>query len=338
MDSDLSPPPSPGRVASCGPTRGNRFDALLASHSQTLRRSRLEVLQVNLGKKCNQTCRHCHVDAGPWRTESMTEEVARKVAAWIQEHRPAVVDLTGGAPELCDQFRFLLETARASGCRVMDRCNLTIIETTGFAWLPEYLARHQVEVVASLPCYLGENVDAQRGDGVFWKSIRALQKLNAVGYGDTLPLSLVYNPLGARLPPDQDSLEADYREELQRRHGVRFTRLLTLTNQPIARFAEDLRARGELEAYLELLGNAFNPATVEGLMCRNTLSVDWRGHLYDCDFNQMLRLTLAERSQPSLWDIAPGDLEGLPIRTANHCLACTAGSGSSCNGAIESGQ
>lgn len=334
----MSPLSSLSSVESPGTARGNRFEALLASQSQVLRRSRLEVLQVNLGKKCNQTCRHCHVDAGPWRTESMTEDVARRVAAWIEEHRPAVVDLTGGAPELCESFRFLVETARNAGCRVMDRNNLTIIETTGFAWLPEYLARHQVEVVASLPCYLGENVDAQRGDGVFWKSIRALQKLNAVGYGDTLPLSLVYNPLGARLPPDQAGLEADYREELQRRHGVRFTRLLTLTNQPIARFAEDLRAQGELEAYLELLANAFNPATVEGLMCRTTLSVDWRGQLYDCDFNQMLGLALAGGPRRSLWDIAPGDLEGLPIRTGNHCLACTAGSGSSCNGAIESGQ
>ncbi len=326
--------PDPTRMPSPTQSR-NRFDALLVSHSRVLRRSRLEILQLNLGKKCNQACHHCHVDAGPWRTESMTEDVAQRAAEWIVNHRPSVVDLTGGAPELCGSFRFLVETAREAGCRVMDRCNLTIIETQGFAWLPEFLARNEVEVVASLPCYLGENVDAQRGDGVFEKSIRALRKLNALGYGDTLPLSLVYNPLGARLPPEQAGLEADYRKELLERHSVRFSRLFTLTNQPIARFAEDLQARGELESYLNLLEASFNPTTVDGLMCRNTLSVDWRGQVYDCDFNQMLGLALGGGARKSLWDLAPGDLEERPIRTGTHCLACTAGCGSSCTGAIE---
>ena len=282
--------------------------------------------------------RHCHVDAAPWRTEMMSVETAQRVADWIHTHRPAVVDITGGAPELSEHFRFLVETARASGCRVIDRNNLTIIETEAFGWLPAFLAANEVEVIASLPCYLGANVDAQRGDGVFEKSIRALRRLNAVGYGTRLPLNLVYNPLGPKLPPPQAELEADYKAELRARYGVEFTSLFTITNQPIARFAEDLRAQGRAEEYLELLATAFNPATVPGLMCRTTLSVGWRGELYDCDFNQMLGMRLkgerAAGAELFLWDVTPGELTGRNILTGEHCLACTAGAGSSCGGAL----
>lgn len=313
----------------------HRFDEQLARHGLTLRRGPLHTLQINVGRQCNQTCRHCHVDAAPWRTEMITADTARRVGEWIRTHRPAVVDITGGAPELSAHFRYLVETARDCGSQVIDRNNLTIIETEAFAWLPEYLARHEVEVIASLPCYLGENVDAQRGDGVFAKSIRALRKLNAVGYGTRLPLSLVFNPLGPDLPPPQAALEADYRRELRQRHGIEFTRLFTITNQPIARFAEDLRQQGQWDAYLELLANSFNPATVAGLMCRTTLSVGWRGELYDCDFNQMLGMQLRNGRPLFLWDVTPGELEGDAIQTGIHCLACTAGSGSSCGGALQ---
>lgn len=315
----------------------NRFNAQLHRHGLSLRRSVLHTLQINVGRKCNQTCRHCHVDAAPWRTEMMGSAVARRVMEWIRTHRPPVVDITGGAPELSEHFRLLVETARASGCHVIDRNNLTIIETEAFGWLPEFLAAHEVEVVASLPCYLGENVDAQRGHGVFDKSIRALRKLNAVGYGARLPLNLVFNPQGPKLPPPQAELEEDYKHELRARFGIQFKRLFTITNQPIARFAADLRAAGQWDAYLELLANAFNPATVAGLMCRHTLSVSWQGELFDCDFNQMLGLrSHAEKGGGPfhLWDVTPADLTGREILTGNHCLACTAGHGSSCGGAV----
>jgi radical SAM/Cys-rich protein len=312
----------------------NRFAALLHEHGVSLARAGLHTLQINVGRKCNQTCRHCHVDAAPWRTEMMSGETAERIGSWIRAHRPAVVDLTGGAPELSEYFRYLVETARSAGAHVIDRNNLTIIEAPSFSWLPEYLAANNVEVVASLPCYLGENVDAQRGEGVFEKSIRALRKLNSVGYGTELPLTLVYNPLGARLPPPQAELQADYRQELREKYEIEFTRLFAITNQPIARFAEDLRAQGAWDEYLELLASSFNPATVEGLMCRNTLSVGWRGELYDCDFNQMLDLRLENGRPLFLWDVTPDDLPGRAIRTGIHCLACTAGSGSSCTGAL----
>lgn len=313
----------------------NRFEEQLARHDLTLRRARLHTLQINVGRQCNQTCRHCHVDAAPWRTEMMAADTAGRVGEWIRIHRPLVVDITGGAPELSAHFRYLVELARDCGCQVIDRNNLTIIETEAFGWLPEYLAQHEVEVIASLPCYLGENVDAQRGEGVFAKSIRALRKLNAVGYGTRLPLSLVFNPQGPRLPPPQAELEADYKLELRQRHGIEFTRLFTITNQPIARFAADLRQQGQWDAYLELLANSFNPATVSGLMCRTTLSVGWRGELYDCDFNQMLGLQMQNHRPLFLWDVTPGRLESNAIQTGIHCLACTAGGGSSCTGALQ---
>ena len=312
----------------------NAFDRQLAAHGLSLARARVQTLQINVGRKCNQACRHCHVDAAPWRTEMMDAAVAARVCEWIRGHRPEIVDITGGAPELSEHFRLFVETARACGCRVIDRNNLTIIETPAFAWLPDYLAAHAVEVVASLPCYSAGNVDAQRGDGVFEKSIRALKKLNAVGYGTRLPLSLVYNPLGAKLPPPQPELEADYKHELRAQFGLEFTRLFALANQPIARFAQDLREQGRWDAYLELLANSFNPATVAGLMCRSTLSVGWRGEVYDCDFNQMLGMQLRNGQDLFLWDVTPGYLAGRAILTGPHCLACTAGAGSSCTGAL----
>ena len=262
------------------------------------------------------------------------EATAQRIGAWITRHRPAVVDLTGGAPELSEFFRYFVETARAAGATVIDRNNLTIIEEPDYGWLPDYLAAHQVEVIASLPCYSKENVNRQRGNGVFDKSISALRKLNAVGYGTRLPLHLVYNPLGAKLPGPQAELEADYKEVLRRDFGIVFQQLFTITNQPIARFAEDLRQQGKWDEYLELLANSFNPATVNGLMCRTTLSVGYRGELYDCDFNQMLGLNLRNGQPRYLWDITPDDLADQAIQTGAHCLACTAGSGSSCTGAL----
>ena len=312
----------------------NRFDQQLAGHGLSLRRGKLRTLQINVGRKCNQTCRHCHVDAAPWRTEMISEDDARRVGEWITLHRPETVDITGGAPELSEHFRFFVETAKAAGSHVMDRNNLTIIETGAFSWLPEYLAKHEVEVVASLPCYLGENVDSQRGDGVFAKSISALKKLNAQGYGTNpkLPLSLVFNPLGTKLPPPQAELEADYKDELMARYGIVFSRLFTITNQPIARFAEDLRAQGKFEEYIDTLVQAFNPSTVDGLMCRSTLSIGWRGEVYDCDFNQMLNMQIRNGKPLYLWDVAPEYLDEREILTGFHCLACTAGAGSSCTG------
>jgi len=313
----------------------NRFQSKLTEHDLNLHRGELQTLQINVGRKCNQTCTHCHVDAAPWRTEMMPESVALRVGAWIREHRPATVDITGGAPELSDHFRYFVETARDCGCQVIDRNNLTIIETAAFAWLPEYLAHHEVEVVASLPCYSADNVNAQRGEGVFEKSIVALKKLNAVGYGTRLPLNLVYNPLGAKLPGPQAGLEADFKEVLARNFGILFNQLFTITNQPIARFAEDLRRHGQWDAYLELLANNFNPGTVEGLMCRNTISISWLGEVYDCDFNQMLKMQVCNGKPLFLWDVTPDTLEGWAIQTGDHCLACTAGCGSSCGGALK---
>ena len=313
----------------------NRFQEKLHAASLTLRRDAFQTLQINVGRKCNQTCQHCHVDAAPWRTEMMDAETAGRVGHWIVEHRPHTVDITGGAPELSEHFRFFVETARSVGAHVIDRNNLTIIETASHAYLPEFLAKHEVEVVASLPCYLEENVDDQRGSGVFAKSLSALRKLNAVGYGTRLPLTLVYNPIGANLPPAQSALEADYKLELLARYGIVFTRLFTITNQPIARFAEDLRAQGQWDAYLELLANHFNPATVGSLMCRSTVSVGWKGEIYDCDFNQMLGMQLKNGKPLSLWDITPDTLGKYAILTGKHCLACTAGAGSSCGGKLK---
>lgn len=313
----------------------NRFQTLLQHHGTPLTRGTFHTLQINVGRKCNQACRHCHVDAAPWRTEMMDEATARRVGDWILEHRPPVVDITGGAPEISEHFRYFVETAKAAGSHAIDRNNLTIIETKAHADLPEFLARHEVEVVASLPCYLEENVDAQRGSDVFKKSVAALKRLNAVGYGTDLPLTLVYNPLGANLPPDQAELEEDYHRELAARYGVIFTRLYALTNLPIARFAEDLREQGKWDAYLDLLADSFNPATVGGLMCRSTINVGMAGEVYDCDFNQMLGMQLRDGKPLFLWDVTPESIQKFEILTGQHCLGCTAGAGSSCTGALE---
>ena len=312
----------------------NRFDKQLAIHKLSLRRTELHTLQLNIGRKCNQACRHCHVDAAPWRTEMLNYTIATRIGEWITQHHPAIVDITGGAPEMNIHFKYLVEISRDAGCHIIDRNNLTIIEEPGFGWLPEFLANHNVEIIASLPCYGPENVARQRGNGVFEKSITALHKLNALGYGSALPLNLVYNPVGATLPPSQSKLETDYREVLKKQFGITFNNLYILTNQPIARFAEDLRLHGKWDEYLDLLANSFNPDSVEDLMCRNTLSVDHEGRLYDCDFNQMLNMQIDSGESPYLWDIEPKHLEERPIKTGYHCLACTAGSGSSCTGTL----
>ncbi len=314
------------------------FAAALAEHGLgPLRRGRTTTLQVNVGKRCDLACHHCHVEAGPKRKEALDEKLAARVlevlAAW-----PAfdTLDLTGGAPELNPHFRTLVRGARALGRRVIDRCNLTVLFEPGQADTAEFLAREGVDVVASLPCYTQGNVDAQRGKRVYERSLAALRQLNALGYargGAGLRLDLVYNPLGASLPAPQTQLEADYRRELGAL-GIRFDRLFTLTNMPIKRFARDLARRGESAAYLALLVNHFNPATVTALMCRDTLSVAYDGQLYDCDFNQALELPLAGRPT-TLFELETlGALDGLPIATASHCFGCTAGAGSSCGGAL----
>jgi len=313
----------------------NGFEAKLSVHGLALRRARLQTLQINVGRKCNQACRHCHVDAGPWRIEMMGQNVAGRVGEWIRQYQPEIVDITGGAPELSEFFRFFVETARGVGSHVIDRCNLTIIEEPAYGDLPAYLAEQQIEVIASLPCYTAENVAKQRGAGVFEKSISALRKLNAVGYGSTLPLNLVYNPVGPKLPAPQAELETDYKEVLGREFGISFNHLYTITNQPIARFAEDLRRQGKTEEYMTLLANSFNPTTVEGLMCRTTLSIGWMGEVYDCDFNQMLGMQMSNGKPLYLWDVTPELLEGRSVRTGEHCFACTAGCGSSCGGALQ---
>ena len=264
----------------------------------------------------------------------MPEQVARKIGGWIEYHRPEIVDITGGAPELNPWFKYFVELAHGLGLKVMDRNNLTIIEEPGFEDLPSFLAANHVEVIASLPCYLERNVARQRGQGVFEKSIRALKKLNAVGYGGNLTLHLVYNPLGPNLAPNQQELEREYKEVLEGQYGIRFNHLFTLNNQPIARFADDLRSQGAWDDYLELLANSFNPQTVGNLMCKDTLSVGYGGEIYDCDFNQMLELHLKKEHLLYLWDIQPDELRGTRIHTGDHCLACTAGAGSSCTGAL----
>ncbi|HCE05057.1 MAG TPA: radical SAM protein [Verrucomicrobiales bacterium] len=312
----------------------NRFEKQLQTHKASLKREALLTLQLNIGRQCNQACRHCHVDAAPWRTETLAPDIANRINDWIRTHRPQTVDITGGAPELCPEFRGLVQTASKAGCDVIDRCNLTILLEDNFEWLPEFFSQHDVTIIASLPCYQPKNVNHQRGGGVFDKSIRALQLLNQHGYGKSHALHLVYNPVGPSLPPDQSQLEADYKEALHCDFGIHFDRLFTITNQPIARFAEDLHRQDKWDEYLELLSNSFNPESLESLMCRSTLSVSHEGDLFDCDFNQMLELNIRNGKPLKLWDITPSDLEGRPILTGEHCLACTAGSGSSCTGAL----
>jgi radical SAM/Cys-rich protein len=304
-----------------------------------IRRGRLDTLQVNVGYRCNQTCVHCHVDASPYRTEEMSAEVVGIVLAFLERQRVATLDITGGAPELNPHFRTLVSAARALGVRVMDRCNLTILEEPGQEDLAAFLAREEVEIVASMPCYLEDNVDRQRGKGVFDSSIRALQRLNALGYGregSKLTLNLVYNPQGPALPPPQEALEADYKRVLGERYGIVFNQLFTLANMPIKRFGAMLMVKGEFERYLDTLRAAHRDANLDAVMCRNLISVDWRGFVYDCDFNQMLDLPLGHggRARTHLSDLITADLEGRPIRVAGHCYGCTAGQGSSCGGAL----
>jgi radical SAM/Cys-rich protein len=316
-----------------------RFADPLAAHGlPPLTRGPVTTLQVNVGKLCNQACHHCHVEAGPKRTEIMPETVADRVLELLAASpEVTTVDVTGGAPELNPHFRRLVRETRALGRDVIDRCNLTVLFEPGMDGLAEFLAEQGVAVTASLPCYGAENVEKQRGAGVFDKSIRALQRLNALGYGrgDGLALDLVYNPVGAFLPPPQAELEARYKDELRRGFGIDFDRLLTITNMPIKRFAEALARAGEQAAYMGLLVNHFNPATVEGLMCRSLLSVGWDGALYDCDFNQMLELPLGGGPATIFALHGLGDLTGAPIATAAHCYGCTAGPGSSCGGALQ---
>ena len=321
----------------------NRFVEKLGVHSLSLRRVRPEILQVNVGKLCNLTCVHCHVNAGPKRKEIMTHETIHRVIQWLAKTQIPTVDLTGGAPEMIPDFRFFIdEVKRLQRPRhIIDRCNLTILLEPGYEDLGEFLARNRVEIVASMPCYSAKNVDAQRGEGVFESSIAALQLLNSLGYGldPELPLHLVYNPAGAFLPPLQDELEVDYKRELKKHFGIVFNELYALTNLPIGRFASYLRHNNKLDEYMELLISAFNPATIDGLMCRNTISVGWRGEVYDCDFNQQLGMQWSSEGKNKplfLWDIDPNLLEHREIMNGDHCFGCTAGAGSSCGGAISS--
>jgi radical SAM/Cys-rich protein len=306
-----------------------------------LGRAETTTLQINVGKRCNQACLHCHVEAGPMRSEMMTQQVAERVLHLIDVSSSIrTVDITGGAPELNPNFRDLVQGARALGRSVIDRCNLTVFFEPGMEDLPVFLAENQVKITASLPCYSAKNVNAQRGGGVFDKSIKGLRKLNDLGYGASdsgLELDLVYNPGGPFLPPAQSGLEEKYRNELSTEFSIAFNRLLTLTNLPIKRFAHSLFQAEELESYMELLVNNFNPATVDGLMCRSLVSVGWDGALYDCDFNQMLELSMAAPSLPrqTVFDVSHFDgLSGQPIATGGHCFGCTAGSGSSCGGSL----
>ena len=315
------------------------FPLLRNSDFPPIARRRLETLQVNVGYRCNQTCVHCHVNAGPTRTEEMPREVADTVLAFLRGSKVKTLDITGGAPELNPHFRYLVTEARKLGVKVMDRCNLTILNEPGQEDLAGFLASHRVEVVASLPCYLEDNVDRQRGKGVFSGSIAALRKLNALGYGAAdsgLVLDLVYNPQGPSLPPPQGALEDAYRAHLRAEYDVEFSRLFTLANMPIARFGSMLISKGQFNAYLMLLQDSYREENLEHVMCRTLLSVDWQGYVYDCDFNQMLELParFGGRRRTRLADLVGKDLAGRPIAVADHCFGCTAGQGSSCGGAL----
>ncbi|PYJ91941.1 MAG: radical SAM protein [Verrucomicrobia bacterium] len=320
----------------------NRFAQKLAEHSISLSRGRPEILQVNVGKLCNLTCMHCHVNAGPKRKEIMARKTIDRIIDWLARTDVPTVDLTGGAPEMIPDFRYFIEQVKSllPHRHIIDRCNLTILLERGYEDLAAFLARNEVEIVASMPCYTPENVNAQRGEGVFEGSIAALQVLNSLGYGidPDLLLHLIYNPVGAFLPPSQNELEADYKRELKKHFGIVFNNLYTLTNLPIGRFASYLWHNNKLDEYMELLIQAFNPATIDGLMCRNTVSVGWRGEVYDCDFNQQLGMQWSRcngGNKPMfLWDVDPDSLQDRQIMTGDHCFGCTAGAGSSCGGAI----
>lgn len=320
----------------------NLFDRTLAQFSQTLVRQSPEILQVNVGKMCNLTCVHCHVNAGPGRKEIMTRETIDQILEWLKGKTEIhTVDLTGGAPEMNPDFQYFVQKVRRLGKKVIDRCNLTILLEPGYEGYAQFLADQEVEVVASLPCYSAENVEEQRGEGVFDDSIRGLQLLNALGYGveDRLKLHLVYNPNGAFLPGDQAELEHDYKRELKNAFGIVFNNLFAITNIPIARYASYLKRNKQLEEYMQLLIDNFNPASISGLMCRNTINVGWRGEVYDCDFNQQLKLQLEDEGgaldqKLFVWDLDIERFKVLPIQTGKHCFGCTAGAGSSCGGTL----
>ncbi|OAI08012.1 arsenosugar biosynthesis radical SAM (seleno)protein ArsS [Methylomonas methanica] len=312
---------------------------LINSDFPALFRKPLEVLQVNLGYLCNLSCVHCHVNAGPKRTEMMSRETVDQVLALADAANIHTLDLTGGAPEMHADFRYLVRAARDRGIEVIDRCNLTILEEPAYADLAEFLAAQQVNIVASLPCYLEENVDKQRGKGVFKDSLAALQHLNRLGYGQPdsgLELNLVFNPQDAVLPPDQQQLEQAYKQHLQQHYGIVFNRLFAIANMPIQRFGSTLISHGRFDSYLALLKDSFRADNLENLMCLNTLSIDWQGYVYDCDFNQMLDLPLGAVAKPKLHisELSLTQLQDAPITTAAHCYGCTAGQGSSCGGAL----
>lgn len=315
------------------------FPLLVKTEFPAIRRKALDTLQANLGYRCNQSCFHCHVAASPKRTEEMDWETMALLLEFARRQGVKTLDLTGGAPELNPNFRRLVTAARSMGLRVIDRCNLTVLGEPGYETLAEFLATHDVEVTASLPCYLEENVNAQRGEGVFQASIEGLRRLNALGYGlpdSGLVLNLVYNPLGPSLPPDQGKLELAYKEQLATRYGIVFNHLFVLANMPIQRFGSQLISRNEFHGYMALLKGAYQPANLEGVMCRSLLSVGWQGHVYDCDFNQMLGLDLGgpAAAPVHLSELLDAELAGRPIRVADHCYGCTAGQGSSCGGAL----
>ena len=312
---------------------------LKKTHFPAINRARLDTLQVNLGYKCNQSCVHCHVNAGPNRTEMMDADTLALIPQVLAARGLQTLDLTGGAPELHAGFRSLVRAARAQGVRVIDRCNLTILFEPGQEDLAEFLAEQRVDIVASMPCYSAANVDKQRGDGVFDLSIAALQKLNKLGYGQPgsgLSLNLVYNPQGASLPPDQQALQADYKRELLAHFGIVFNELFALTNMPIQRFGSTLVSKGTFDTYMDLLKSSFQQQNLSGVMCRSTVSVDYQGWLSDCDFNQQLGLPLGTTGvRRHLRDLLKTSLDEQPIRVAGHCYGCTAGQGSSCGGALE---
>ena len=312
------------------------FENTLAANSLQLTRQAPRVLQLNIGKLCNLTCVHCHVNAGPQRKEIITRETVDRILDWLRGTEIETVDLTGGTPEMIPDFRYLVQSVRSMGKAVMDRCNLTILNESGYEWVADFHAQHGVHIVASMPCYCPKNVNEQRGEGVFDSSIQALQTLNALGYGTdpSLKLDLVYNPNGASLPPEQQELEDDYKRELKLHFGIVFDQLFAITNMPIARFTSYLKRAGAYADYMQLLLDNFNPSAVAGLMCRDTINVDWEGRVYDCDFNQQLGLQHGAATAPlKLWELDFSDWAEAPILTGNHCYGCTAGQGSSCGGA-----
>lgn len=318
------------------------FQQALARAHTPLTRSTPEILQLNTGKLCNLTCVHCHVNAGPARKEIMTDETIDRIIQWFAQTDIPTLDLTGGTPEMVPGFRHLVDSVRSFNQprEVMTRLNATIINEPGYEWIPEYHASHQITVIASMPCYSPDNVNEQRGNGVFDSSISAFQKLNELGYGrdPKLPLHFVYNPNGGFLPPEQEALKADYKREMKKHFGIDFNDLYAITNMPIARFASYLKRNGQLDEYMQTLREAFNPATVDGLMCRNTINSSWTGEVFDCDFNQMLKMGLKnETTQEPLmvWDIDPNSYAEIPIQIGDHCFGCTAGHGSSCGGSLE---